>query len=348
MSTSMISPDMVRRIRLGKSAPDISSVHIATPLANVAVAYQQNAADMVAFNAFPVVPVMKPNDKFFVFPKGQWFRNLASKRTLGGGRSAGAGFPVTYDDYSTDIWAMHHDTPNPILAAQDQPINLEMRSAKFTMSAIMLAAEIEWASKYMTVGDGTWTTELTGDTSAGSGKVKYWDADGSDPVDDILKAREVMKELTGYYPNGIVMGPKVKRALMSNAAIKDRLKYNVGGGVLTPRITMDALASLFEVQKLLVGSATQNTAAQDVTPSMSFVLGNSALLYYAPEGPAIDAPSAGYTFVWNGLPGSVAGVQTRRWEDLDDDVVRIETQIAFAQKKVAADLGVRFGNVLSG
>ena len=73
--------------------PTLGSVHVNRPLTNISQAYIQDSADFVADKIFPVVPVQKQSDRYFVYTKGDWFRDEAQIRapateSAGGGVSS--------------------------------------------------------------------------------------------------------------------------------------------------------------------------------------------------------------------------------------------------------------------
>ena len=69
---------------------------------------------------------------------------------------------------------------------------------------------------------------------------------------------------------------------------------------------MALLASRFEVDEILAPEVVENTAAEGVVDSISFLYGTSALLVYAAPSPGLMLPSGGYTFGWSGLLGAGA------------------------------------------
>ena len=73
------------------------------------------------------------------------------------------------------------------------------------------------------------------------------------------------------------------------------------------------------------------------------------LLCYVNTKPALKKPSAGYIFTWTGLEG--AGAYGNRIVRLPMDMLglgteRIEGEIAFDAKVIAADLGVFFTDIV--
>ena len=54
-------------------SPTARQSHIDAALTNVSIAYAN--AEYIFDQIFPIVPVAKQSNKFFVFPKASWFRN---------------------------------------------------------------------------------------------------------------------------------------------------------------------------------------------------------------------------------------------------------------------------------
>ena len=122
--------------------------------------------------------------------------------------------------------------------------------------------------------------------------------------------------------------------------ILDRIKYTQKGIV-----TVDLLATLFEVENVYVAWSVVNSAAKGADANVDFIMGKHALLCYSNPRPALRKPSAGYIFAWTGLEG--AGAYGNRIVRLPMDLLglgveRIEGEIAFDAKKICGDLGVFF------
>jgi hypothetical protein len=144
-------------------------------------------------------------------------------------------------------------------------------------------------------------------------------------------------------PNVFLVTPDVFFALKNNAQVLDRIKYTQRGIV-----TEDLLAELLGVSKFLVMWAVENTAAENVTPDMGYLLSEKALLVYANPTPSILQPSAGYIFSWAGRFGNGAAgtrIKSFRMEHLESD--RIEGEAAYDMKLVGADLGCYFYDLLA-
>jgi hypothetical protein len=151
-------------------------------------------------------------------------------------------------------------------------------------------------------------------------------------------------------PNTLVLGQRVMDALTDHPDIVDRVKYSGGVGNGNPAmINAQTLAALFEVERILVGRAIENTGKEGDANSHSFISGKKALLTYAAPAPSLLAPSAGYTFSWQGYLGQTNehGIATARIPVplLKSD--RIEGEISMDHKLVSADLGFFWDTIVA-
>lgn len=321
------------------SQPTRGDVHVNRPLTNISIAFIQSADDFIATKVFPVVPVKKQSDRYFQYDKKQWFRSQSKKRAPGT-ESAGGGFDIdNTPTYFADVFAVHKDVDDQTRANQDQPIDLDRDASRWVTQQNMLKREQEFVQDFFKTG--VWVGSTTGTDIVPATK---WNAAGSDPVDDVLEQIDSVKEKTAFRPNIMVVTPAVHRALKNNASILDRIKHTERGSV-----TEAILAALFEVDRYMVARATQDLNPEGEVPNMQYIFGSEqALLAYANPNPSILTPSAGYTFTWTGMFGAQAQgsrVKRFRMEALSSD--RIEGEMAWDDKLVAADLGVFFNDILA-
>lgn len=324
--------------------PVRSDVHVNRPLTNVSIAYIQRAQDFIADKVFPIVPVMKQSDRYFVYTKDWWFRSGAAKRAPAS-ESAGGGFHIdNTPNYFCDVWAWHDDVADQTRANADEPVDLDRDATLFVTQNLLLRREIQFQIKYMTTGiwQGYKISGTPTDFQPNVNGKGYWDSSNSNPMADVDFLKQQVKSQTGFLPNTLVVADDVFFALRNNAAVLDRIKYTQRGIV-----SEELLASLFGVEKFLVASAVQNTAQEGQTGVFAFLVVNTFLLVYANPAPSILQPSAGYIFSWQGLFGAGAQgnrIKTFRMEHLEAD--RIEGEMAFDMHQVGLDLGVFGYNVL--
>lgn len=323
--------------------PKMQDAHIDRAMTNISVAYLQDASAFIADKVFPIVPVRRQSDVFYVYNKGDFMRDEAQVRGAGT-ESAGGDYGVAASDpYHCRKHAFHYDVTEEERANYDEPLNADTDATEFVSQKMLIRREMEWASKFFKTG--VWGTEITGaDSNPSSGQAIKWNLATSNPILDITNAAVQMASETGYRPNTLVLSPFAFNALKNHEDILDRIKYTQKGIVTT-----DLLATLFEVQHVYVAWSVVNNAAKGATDSVSFIMGKHALLCYANPSPALRKPSAGYIFAWTGLEG--AGAYGNRIVRLPMDVLglgteRIEGEIAFDAKKICGDLGVFFKDIV--
>lgn len=327
--------------------PSLTAVHSPTPLTNIAVAYIQDNDAYIADKVFPVVPVQHQSDLYYIWNKADFFRNNARKRA-DATESAGSGFNLTTDSYSADVWALHDDIGEQARANQDPSIDLETTTTEWLMQQLLISRDLNFATTYMTTG--VWGTDVTGvAVTPGGGQVWQWSDDGnSDPYTDIATAQTTILQNTGKKPNVLVLSWAVYQALRKNPLVVDRIKYTMQADAKA--ITPQLLAASFDIEEVVVAEATYNTAKEGQAASMSFIVGKTAMLCYRPQAPGLRIPSAGYIFAWNGLDGmGVFGA--RSWsEPLPNrgrNTIRVEAEMAYALKKVGADLGYFWNTIVA-
>jgi hypothetical protein len=324
--------------------PTKGQAHIDKALTNMSVAYIQDETNFIASKVFPQIPVKKQSDVYFVYNKGDFFRDEARVRA-GASESVGGEYGVETDTpYYCKLHAFHKDVTEQDRANYDEPLNADIDAQEFVTGKMLIRREVVWAEKYFK--PGIWTTERTGvAANPAAGQVLQFSDPASDPIKVISDEIVLMAGSTGFRPNTIVMTPAVFYSLKNHPDILDRIKYTQKGIV-----TADLLATLFEVDNIYVAWSVVNTANQGADDQIGFVMGKHMLLAYVNPKPAIKKPSAGYIFAWTGLLG--AGAFANRIVRLPMDQLglgteRIEGEIAFDAKVIAQDLGVFFKDIVA-
>ena len=323
--------------------PNRSDIHIDKALTNMSVKYLQDTANFIADKVFPVVPVAKQSDRYFMYKKEDWFRDDAKLRAMGA-ESAGGDYDIdNTPTYFCNKYAFHKDVFEEDRVNADSPLTPDQDAMEFVVDKILLNRENNWAKTYFQ--SGVWEQDLTGSDTAGSGKIIYWDDyDHSDPISDIANMSTAMAEITGKRPNTLTLGRRVYDALRQHPDILDRIKFTQRGVV-----TAELLASLFDVDRILVANSIQNIAKKGQEANMEFTMGNNALLTYAPPAAGLKKASAGYIFSWTGLMGANAlGGRINRFSmpQLGIGTERIECEVAYDMKVVAADMGAFVGGAI--
>jgi hypothetical protein len=322
--------------------PDVGQVHLDAALTDFSLAYLEDVGDFIADQVFPCVPVPHKTDKYYVFPQDAFMRRGGRIVPLGQEAPRG-GFTLSNDSYSCELWRWAYDLTPDVLANADPGVNIDRAASEFVMRSLLIEREIQWGSTFFV--PGIWGTDKVGDVDFG----QWDDPANSDPITDVSNGRKQIKLATGYLPNTLTIGFNVWEALKRHPLILDRYKFTSSDS-----ITLDMVARLFEVERILIASGVQATNQEGQAVTTAFILGQNALLTYSAPAPGLMAHSAGYTFVWSELTGlNNLGVATFRYPlpqlgvTAKGTVERIEGQYCYGHKITGVPLGYFFSNATS-
>ena len=312
--------------------PTQSQVHVDAILTNMSVAYMQEADSFVASRVFPTVNVAKQSDKYFTYTQADFYRDQAIERA-DGTESAGSGYGLSTDTYSSAVYALHKDIGDQVRANSDSPLDPDMDATRFLTHQMLIRQERDWASTNFTTG--VWGTDNTPGT--------LWDASGSDPIANIETGKNTILSNTGYLANTLVLSYKAYSVLKNHTDIVDRYKYTSAES-----ISPDLMARIFEVDRVFIMKGVYNSAAEGATASYSQIGDKDALLCYVAPQAGLMTASAGYNFVWTGVGGGLGtstAVSRFRMDHLRSD--RLEIESAWDFKVVGSPLGYFFSNPVS-
>ena len=330
--------------------PTVGDVHIQAALGDISVAYTQSRDVFVAGKVVPTVPVVKQSDKYFLYTRQDWFRADAQPRAPGT-ESAGGGFRVTNDVYFCDRVALHMDVSDPERANCDPAVNLDVDATEYITEQILLKQEIDFVTFAMTTASG-WlgasnSTNLVGQAAPAStsSNFRQWNDVASTPIEDIRGEMTSIAKNTGRKPNTLILGPQVWTALADHPDVLDRIKYTERGVVTT-----DLLASLLDLEQVVVMWAVKDSATEGRAGSYGFAAGKAALLAYFERAPGLRKPTAAYKFVWTmptGAPAPREGARIKRFRMEHRESDRIEGEAWYVYKQVATDLGAFFASAVA-
>jgi len=322
--------------------PNISQVHVDAILTNASVAYIQSADNFIANKVFPIVPVDKQSNLYFKYTKDDWFRDDAQVRA-DGTEAATSGYGLTTDSYYAYVYAIKKAVGDQTMANFDNPLDPLRDASKFTAQLILNRMEAQFVTDF--VKTGVWGADFAGVAgSPSTGEFKQWsDLANSDPIQDVENWKATILSTTGFEANKLVLGYDVYKTLRNHPDVIDRVKYT---GNSVPDTAY--LAQLFGLEEVLVAKAVKNTANEGATGSFSFTFGKSAVLVHSAPAPGLLTPSAGYSFQWTGVSeGLGLTVGTKQYRLEQNASTYVESQVAFANKVVAPDLGVFAGTVVA-
>jgi len=323
-------------------SPSRGDVHVDRPLSNISLAFLQSQDNFVADQAFPIVSVPSKSDQYTTYDRGMFNRDEMTELAPGA-RADAANYTLSTGTYNAKVYALAKDIADQVRANADSHIALDREATEFLTVKALIKKEKLWASAHFITG--VWTTERAGVASGPTGtQFLRWDVASSTPIEDMRAAVRAVHQLTGFRPVRLVLGREVYDALLDHPDIVGRIDRGQTSG---PAVAMrDSLAALFELEQILVMDAIENTAAHGVANSHSFIGGKNALLLYTPASPGLMTPSAGYTFSWSSM-GNGLGTRMKRFRMDPESSDRLQIEMSFDQKLIAADLGAFFLDAVS-
>lgn len=306
------------------SNPQISDVHQNAVLSGISRKYTNDV--MIADQVLPVLPVKKESDFYYTYTRN--WRLPQSKRALGAEANE-VDWNVSTDTYACEEYALKDFIPDRLRANADKPLNMDVDTTENLVELIQLGREKRVADiVFAGATYGTQTSALTG--------VNRWNNyAGSDPIGDVRTAKATVHASSGKLPNTMVIGYQAYLKLLDHPDILERIKY-----VMKGKVTADLLASLFEVDKLLVGRALYDSSQEGGTESLGYIWGKNVALVYAQPSPGIKKVSFGYQF-------QSRGFRTKKWREEGRDGDFIESGEIRDEKLVAAATGYLYTTVVS-
>lgn len=307
--------------------PQHSDLHIDRPLTNYAVEYR-NAA-FIAAEVAPFVPVNNKSDSFVTFNKADKFslpedlrgpKDEANQATWGTGSGSYACKDRALKDFISDA----------MLANADANINPMERTTGFLTDLILLGFEkrvADLAFTYANYATSGLRVTIAGDDQFSSPAT-------SDPIGVIDTAVNAC-----FMPaNTLIMGKAVYDVLKRHPQLLDHVK---GGSTSNnaAKVTLQNMAEIFEVDRILVGASKYNTAKKGQTASFSYLWGDSVVAAYIDPAVSLDNLTAWKTFRWI-QESTDAGYKVRRYRDekRGGGGNEIEVEMSVDEKAVCTDL----------
>lgn len=308
MATSNISP---------------SSVHVSAPLTNLAIKYKNMA--LVAERIFPVIPVSKESDKYYIFRKEELIIDKALRAA--GAESKEITWDVDSATYSAEEYALKHLVPDRIVNNSDNAVRPKMTSTQKLTNKLLLAQEKRVANVVMS------TANIT---SNGAPSVQ-WDQASPNIEGDVDVAKNNVRTNAGIEPTSIVIPYRVAQIVKRDTTVRNLIRYTVPGDILLRNGDLPPVLWNLEV---IVAGAIQNTANEAASETLVDVWKDNILVFYKEASPSLDALSLGYIF-------RVGNFLTKTWRDEPRAGEMVEVSVIEDEKLVAASAGYLLTNVAS-
>lgn len=307
--------------------PNPSDLHVDRVLTNFAVDYKNN--DFIATQAVPVVMVNNKSDNYYVYTKKDRFS--IPETILGPKDKANeVDWSASTDSYGCINHGLREFIADATVANADTPIDPRRRTTDVVTDLLLLKLEKDTATDLTTAGNygNSYKTTLTGGDQ--------WSAFAtSDPIANIDTAKNAC-----FYPaNTLIMGKEVYDKLKRHPQLLDHVKG--GASNSNPaKVTLQLMAELFEVERILVGKAKYNSSNKAQTASYDYLWGKYCIAAYIPPGElGVETVAWRKLFVWRQMvTNSIYKVRRYRDEHRGGGGEWIEVNTSYVDKEVCSDL----------
>jgi hypothetical protein len=251
------------------------SVHVNAPLTNLAIKFP--LPDFVAERVFPVIPVNKESDVYYIFNREE----LLDYDDL---RAAGAesneiAWDVDTDSYLAEEYALKYLVPKRVADNSDPPVRPAMTAVEKLKQALMLRQErrVQAIVQSAAIITNNATPAIN------------WDAAGAIIETDVDNAKNQMRLNSGLIPNAILMNYQVSHV------VKRWLKATAYT-TFKEWLDQDKLPPVLWDMETVVAGAVRNTANAAAAEVLADVWNDNVLLFFKQPSPSIDSVALGYIF----------------------------------------------------
>jgi len=283
------------------------NVHIDKVLTNISIAWPNNG--FVGEQLFPTVTVSKQSDLYYVFGREGWLPERGDERAPGTEANEIPGMQVSLNPY----YAKEHSLQIPVTDEErenaDAPLAPDRDGTELVTSKIMLGRELAFKNLATTAAN-----YASGNTVTLSGTARWDQAGTSHPITDIRAGITAMYGKVFLRPNTAIIPWPVMNVLQDHTDFLNRIMY-----AERAIFSQDILASLFQVDKIIVPGAGYNTAVNyGAAETLGYIWTDDVILAYVPPRAGLKIPAFGYEFQW----GSQM-VDRWREEKRKSDLIRV-------------------------
>lgn len=284
------------------------SRRINKPLTNISVRYDNE--EYIANKFLRNVPVKKESDIYYIYNN-----DLRQEEVERANKTAAnmVTFDVSTTNYSLTEYALKDVITKRDRENVDAPLMLDRDTTEYLTSKIQLKLE-DLAHKLLFT-----TTSFSNNTTLVSTTSWRLDTTTVSPIQNVLSATSNIINNAGGKANEAATSLAVVDTLKENSQIYSRIE-NTDRALLTPEL----LAAIFDLKKLWVGTAVNNTAQEGQAQSLSPIWGNQFLVGNFQESPRLKTRTTAVYLRMNqfGMPW-----QVRKWfeDDLDGDMIEVRT-----------------------
>ena len=265
--------------------------HINVALTDFATVAAKQGGEFIGSRIAPELSVAKLTDAYYVYDTAH-LRVSDEAAYKGGAQVNRITWTESEDSYKIKAYALEVGIPTEQIKNADPLVDPERRRTKFLVGRMRLAAEKRVADSFFNASNFSHTSSLSSQDR--------WNASTSDPFAQVQDAVATVRSNIGNNARTLVMGDAVWKQLVKHPDVIGRLQPTVRGGVATKEM----IASMFDVDEILVGSAIYDAAAEGGTTTVTDIWGKYVAVCYMEQANNTDdgVITPMREFVWNQEP----------------------------------------------
>lgn len=254
-------------------------------LTNISVGYSNSS--YVASSFFPTVTVDKESGLYFVTDK-EALRAPSDARRGEFSRANRVENTLTTAAYQLEEKSLETPISKRVMDAYQNPFDPKKNATNLVSEKLLLDKEKDLQATILASATANPTTTVD--------VANAWSTITTDIAGQARTARNSIQKNTGQKANTLILGKPSLDALLKNTAFLDSIKYVQ---VVNEDSLRNAIASYFDVSRVLLGDSIENKSVQGQADSLDYVWGDVAIFGYVSPSPALETPSAGYELALN-------------------------------------------------
>ena len=291
----------------------------ARPRASLGVAFQEYDTDgmeCIATDVLPELEVQEESSTISVVTREGLLKRADPKRGSGGTYNR-IDTETEDKDYTCKDYGLEGRLPDEKRKKFATDFDAEEVTVKTLHTKMAIEQEIRAAAAVFNTT--TWDTGNAALYTDNSGSP--WDNIATKIIAQVLAAVEKVRANTGVTPNALVLSKAQLVNILQNTEILSRFP---GAAVITKKMLEGALASIFGLDKLVVGGQVYDSAKEGQAFVGSDVWSDDYAMVakVAQKGDSMETPCIGRTCVWAPDAPEIITVEQYREEQTRSDVFR--------------------------
>jgi len=300
------------------------SVHVSAPLTNLAIKYKNLA--LVGERVFPVIPVRKESDKYYVFGKEELI--LENALRAAGAEAREIDWDVTSATYTAEAYALRHLVPDRIVANADVAIRPKMSTTNKLTKKLQIAAERRVQA----------LAQDTANATSSAVPSPKWNGTSPTIEKDVDTAKDTVRKAAGVEPTSILIPYSTAQAVKRDATVRNLIRYTITGQGGWELLRNGDLPPVLWNLEVIVAGSIYNSAREGATEVLADIWTDTVTVFYKEPSPSLDALSFGYIFRVGNFLVKTYRIEVREGEMIEVQHIQDEKVVASAAAYMLTDV----------